>query len=268
MTALAMSSPRPRPRPRRILLARFLAFELTRVLRAPSFLLWTLAFPVVFYLVNYANPTDNVHAKSSYGTTWPIFFMVSMCGWAAISAAFSAGGGRLAAERTNGWTRLLRLTPLPSWAYATGKVLTGVSLALVAALALVLVAGAAARPGLTASTFAEVILACWLGSFPFAAIGIFIGLVAGSSTAQPIMIAVTLVLNVLGGLLVPLQAFPQWLRDVARVLPTYRLGQLGWNAVAHRAFDPADVLILVAYGLVFAALAAWRYRADERRPIG
>lgn len=256
------------PRPRGILLGRFLAFELSRVMRAPSFLLWTLAFPVVFYLANYANPTNNAHAKSSYGTTWPIFFMVSMCGWAAISAAFNAGGGRLAAERTNGWTRRLRLTPLPSWAYAAAKVLTGVSLALIAALVLALIAGGAARPGLAAGTWAQVILACWLGSFPFAAIGIFIGLVAGSSTAQPVMIAVTLVLNVLGGLLVPLQAFPQWLRDVAKILPSYRLGHLGWDAVAHRAFDPADVVVLAAYAAGFAALAAWRYRADERRPIG
>jgi len=255
-------------RPHRPLLPRFLAFELRRLARRPSFLIWTLAFPVVFYLVSYSNPTNEAHARSSYGTTWPIFFMVSMCAWAAVSAAFNASGGRLAAERTNGWTRQLKLTPLPSSAYTTGKVLAGASLALVAALVLALIAGAAARPGLSAGTWVAVILACWLGSLPFAAIGIFIGLVASSSTAQPIMIAVMLVLNVLGGLLVPLQAFPAWLRDVAKVLPTNRLGNLGWNVVAHRPFNPVDVAVLAAYAVAFTALAAWRYRADDRRPIG
>ncbi len=253
---------------RRPLLLRFLSFELRRVLRKPSFLIWTLAFPVVFYLASYANPTNNVHARSTYGTTWPIFFMVSMCGWAAIAAAFNVGGGRLAAERANGWIRQLRLTPLPSWAYAASELLTGVTLALAATLVLAAIAGAAARPALPAATWATVILACWLGSLSFTAIGIFIGLVASSSTAQPIMIATMLVLNVLGGLLVPLPALPQWLRDIAYVLPTYRLGNLGWNAVAHRPFDPVDVAVLAAYTVVFAALAAWRYRTDERRPIG
>jgi len=110
---------------RRPLLPRLLRFELRRVLRRPSFMIWTLAFPVVFYLSTYANPTDNLHARTTYGTTWPVFFMVSMCGWAAIAAAFNAGGGRLAAERANGWIRQLRLTPLPTWAYAVGQILTG-----------------------------------------------------------------------------------------------------------------------------------------------
>jgi ABC-2 type transport system permease protein len=247
---------------------KFLGFELRRVLRTPSFLIWTLAFPVAFYLVSYSNPTNNAHAVRTYGTTWPVHFMVSMCAWTAVSAAFNAGGGRLAAERTNGWTRQLRLTPLPSWAYSAGKVLTGASLALVASLVLALIAGGAARPGLSAGTWVAVILACWLGSLPFAAIGIFLGLTATSSTAQPIMIATTLVLNVLGGLLVPLQAFPQWLRDVATFLPTNRLGDLGWNAVAHRPFNPADAAVLAIYGVVFAALAAWRYGTDSERLVG
>ena len=55
---------------------------------------------------------------------------------------------------------------------------------------------------------------------------------------------------------------------VAHVLPTYHLGDLGWNIVARRAFDPVDVLVLAGYGAVFAALAAWRYRADQACPLG
>ena len=189
-------------------LASFLAFELRRMLRSPGVLVWTLAFPVVFYLLNFANKTNNAGAQRWAGTTWAVYFMVSMCAWAAIAAAANAGGARLAAERANGWTRYLRLTPLPSWAYAAGKVLTGAALALMAALALSLIAGAAARPQLPASAWAAMILACWLGSLPFAALGILIGLAAGTSVAQPAMVAVVLVLNVLGGLLVAAARVP------------------------------------------------------------
>jgi ABC-2 type transport system permease protein len=164
-------------------LASFLAFELRRMLRSPGLLVWTLVFPVVFYLVNFANKTNNPGAERWAGTTWAVYFMVSMCAWAAIAAASNAGGARLAAERAGGWTRHLRLTPLPSWAYAVGKVLTGAALALIAVLALALIAGAAARPQLPASAWTAMILACWLGSLPFAALGILVGLTAGTSAA-------------------------------------------------------------------------------------
>lgn len=252
----------------RPLVVSFAAFELRRVLRSVSFLVWTLAFPIVFYLVSYDNPTNNASNTRTWGTPWPVFFMVSMCAWAAITAAFNAGGTRLAAERASGWTRQMRLTPLPSWAYAAGKILMAVALALAAAILLLLVAAGAARPHLTIAAWAEVIAACWLGSLPFAALSILLGLTATSSLAQPVMTATMLVLNVLGGLLVPLQAFPHWMRDIAYALPTYRLADIGWSAVAYRPFHPADALVLAGYGVAFAGLAAWRYRADQARPIG
>jgi ABC-2 type transport system permease protein len=224
--------------------------------------------PVVFYLADYNNATNNANNTASWGTPWPVYFMVSMCCWAAIAAVTNVGGGRLPAERSNGWTRQLRLTPLPSWAYALGKVIIGVSVALVAVVILAVVAGAASRPGLSAQAGAEMLAACWLGSLPFAALGILVGLTTTSTSAQPMMVGTILVLNILGGLLVPLKAFPAWLRDIAHVLPTYHLGDPGWAAVAHRTFRPVDVAVLVAYGAAFSALAAWRYRSDQARPPG
>ena len=249
-------------------LASFLAFELRRMLRSPAILVWTLAFPVVFYLLNFANKTNNRGAERWAGTSWAVYFMVSMCAWAAIAAAANAGGARLAAERANGWATHLRLTPLPSWAYAAGKVLTGAVLALIAVLALSLIAGAAAHPHLTASAWATMILACWLGSLPFAALGILVGLAAGTSVAEPAMVGTVLVLNVLGGLLWPLPVFPHWLQGIAKVLPSYRLVDLGRAAVTGHALNPADMAFLVAWTLLFGAIAAWCYRAGQRRPIG
>jgi ABC-2 type transport system permease protein len=249
-------------------LATFLAFELRRMLRSPGILVWALVFPAVFYLINFGNKTDNASARQWAGTTWAVYFMVSMCAWAAIAAATNAGGARLAAERANGWTRHLRLTPLPSWAYAAGKVLGGAALALMAVLALALIAGAAARPQLPASAWAAMILACWLGSLPFAALGILVGVGVGTSVAQPAIVASVLVLNLLGGLLWPLPAFPRWLQDVAKVLPTYRLADLGRAAVTGHPLKAADVAFLAAWTLLFAAAAAWCYHGDAHRATG
>ena len=40
---------------------------------------------MVFYLVNFANKTNNAGAERWAGTTWAVYFMVSMCAWAAIA---------------------------------------------------------------------------------------------------------------------------------------------------------------------------------------
>jgi ABC-2 type transport system permease protein len=82
------------------------------------------------------------------------------------------------------------------------------------------------------------------------------------------MVGATLVLAVLGGLLVPLPVFPGWLQDIAKVLPAYRLADLGRAAVSQHALNPADMAFLAAWTLLFGAAAAWRYRADQQRSIG
>ena len=52
------------------------------------------------------------------------------------------------------------------------------------------------------------------------------------------------------------------------MLPTYRLADLGRAAVTGHALNPADMAFLAAWTLLFGAAAAWRYRADQQRPIG
>src|ERR1700733_1840750 len=56
--------------------------------------------------------------------------------------------------------------------------------------------------------------------------------------------------------------------DIAKVLPTYRLVDLGRAAVTRHALNPADIAFLVAWTLLFGAIAAWCYRGDQQHAIG
>ena len=69
------------------------------------------------------------------------FYMVSMAGYGAMIAATS-GGARIAAERAVGWTRQLRITPLPVRTYFRTKVITAYVMA-IASIVLLFVAGLA-----------------------------------------------------------------------------------------------------------------------------
>jgi hypothetical protein len=54
----------------------------------------------------------------------PLYYMTGLLGFGAMVAVMG-GGARIAAERTVGWNRQLRLTPLTPRSYLRTKVLTG-----------------------------------------------------------------------------------------------------------------------------------------------
>jgi ABC-2 type transport system permease protein len=55
--------------------------------------------------------------------------MTGMIAWGTMVAVISSGA-RIAAERSVGWTRQLRITPLPTWSYFAAKIFCGYMMAL------------------------------------------------------------------------------------------------------------------------------------------
>jgi ABC-2 type transport system permease protein len=82
------------------------------VVRNRRYLLFALAVPVGAYLLFGKALGHGGTVRGIGGTT---FFMVSMAAYSAMLAVVFMGGARQAAERTRGWTELLRVTPLPAW---------------------------------------------------------------------------------------------------------------------------------------------------------
>ena len=108
-------------------------------------------------------------------------------------------------------------------------------------------------------------LGLWVGTLPFAAFGILVGYLLDADTAQPVTVVTTIALALLGGLWQPTAAMNQTMRRIAHLLPSYHLADLGWRAAAGQAPVATDGLVLAAWTLVFAGLAAWRYRRAEAR---
>ncbi len=124
-------------------LAPFLAYlrlEVRRSLRNRRYLVFTIVFPVLLYVLYTAVvPTGSDPDATLDGLTWPVYFLVSMAAYGAIGAAMSQAVP-VATERRQGWARQLRVTPLPSLAYVATKVVSAVLLT-IPALALVGLAG-------------------------------------------------------------------------------------------------------------------------------
>jgi ABC-2 type transport system permease protein len=247
----------------------FVSIEVRRALRNRRYLMFAIAFPVVFYLL-YTGVLSGAAASADApigGTTWRTYFMISMATYAAIGAALG-GAIVIAQERDSGWTRQLRVTPLPPVAYTAGKLLVSYVVT-VPAIAAVLVAGLAVNHvELPAGGWLQLLASLAIGALPFAALGLLIGYLFDSNSAQGAMMICFFSLSILGGLWAPVSSFPETLATIGRVLPSFRLADLGRDAATGAAPDLADIAVLVVYALVIGGLVVWRYRRSEQRASG
>ena len=239
----------------------YLLLEMRRTVRSVQFLVFAIGFPLVFYLLFSA-----MFGAQTLGTVSAnVYLMVSMGAYGAMGAAINANSARLAAERTTGWSRDLRVTPLGIGAYTAVKTVLAFVLALpgfaVVAAAAVLVH----HVGLAAATWLDLFALMWLGSLPFAVLGVLLGYVFNAESAQAGSMIVYLGLALLGAMWIPIRVMPSTLAHVALWLPSYRYADLGWRVVAGQPASGADVAILAAYALGMAVLAGQLYRRDEAR---
>ncbi len=117
----------------------YLRLEVRRTLRNRRYLVFTIVFPVLLYVLYTAVLPQAGGSGSVDGLTWPVYFLVSMAAYGAIGAAMSQAAP-IAMERRQGWARQLRVTPLPGPAYVAAKVVSALALT-VPALILVSAAG-------------------------------------------------------------------------------------------------------------------------------
>jgi ABC-2 type transport system permease protein len=248
----------------------FVSIEARRALRNRRYVLFAVAFPVVFYLLYTGLVSGSSAGPDAQiaGISWRAYFMVSMATYAAIGAALG-GSVVIAQERGSGWTRQLRVTPLPPAAYVTGKLIVSYVVT-VPAVAAVMIAGLAVNGvAMPATDWLELLVFLAVGSLPFAALGLLIGYLFESDSAQGAMTITFFTLAILGGLWAPISSFPDGLATIGHMLPSFRLADLGRAAVAGVSPDPSDIAVLGLYAVAIGALVAWRYRssasADGRR---
>ena len=67
-----------------------------------------------------AAPNRDEHDIGGTGISLPLYYMVGLVAFGAMTALISSGA-RIASERTDGWTRQLRITPLSPRAYLRAK---------------------------------------------------------------------------------------------------------------------------------------------------
>lgn len=240
-------------------------FEVVRLLRSWKFLAITVGFPVIFYML-FLN--DHSPGAVVDGTVpWRVYLMVSMCSFGALVSALNAGGSRLSTERSSGWARQLRVTPIPSWSYVATKVMASMLVVLPVLVLVEIVGMAFGGVHLGIGTWFELTALLWVTSVPFALLGIFVGFMVTAETAYPVVTALMFVLGYFGGLFNPVNHMPHALQTTARILPSFHDASLGLALLDGKSFGVEHALVLAAYAACLGLAILWKHRVEESRGL-
>ncbi|WP_123040740.1 ABC transporter permease [Cohnella candidum] len=234
--------------------------ELMRTIRNRRFVFFSVIMPVAFFFIFSSTVGDDVQIGN---VSWPAYYLMSMTVYGVVGASLTSFAQRISKERSQGWIRLLRITPLPSWSYVVSKIAAQGLINFFIILLVFIVGGFGKGIHLPASTWIESGLWIWIGGFAFMALGSLIGSMRNPDAVQVLAMIVYMSLSIIGGLWFPSSSMSSTMQTIAKFTPTYRLGQGAWNLVGGGTIDWAGVGILVAYVIVFMAVSSYIMKRQE-----
>jgi ABC-2 type transport system permease protein len=229
--------------------------EFLRLLRTPSFVLPTLLFPTLFYLlfgVVLAGSRGGIHVSSYLLASYGVFGIMG--------ASLFGFGVTIAIERERGFLTLKRAQPMPPGAFLFAKLVMAMLFAAIISLLLALLAATLAGVRLVPQQWILLFLINVFGTLPFCALGLWLGSLVGGSAAPAVVNLIYLPMSFLSGLWMPLSVLPDFISRFAPIWPSYHLGQIALAVVGHAGSGSllAHVGFLVVMSVVCLVLARGR----------
>jgi ABC-2 type transport system permease protein len=233
-------------------------YEVLRTVRNRYFFVFSLIFPLILF---FTIAGTNRHARVE-GIGFPLYYMTGMIAFGTL-AAVVAGGSRIALERSAGWTRQMRITPLPVRSYFAAKLVTSY---LMAAISIILISLAGVSLGVHLGAGAWLVMAglVLVGLVPFAVLGILLGQLLGVDSMGPAIGGITSLFSLLGGAFGPL-ATSGALYSITKLLPSFWVVQAGKTAVGGGDWPLEGWVVIAVWSAVLGRLAVMAYRRSSTR---
>ncbi|MER7490043.1 ABC transporter permease [Streptomyces sp. NPDC126497] len=252
MTATGTYTPKPGAAPLTRMIAAQAALETKMLLRNGEQLLLTVVIPTLLLVL--FSTVDVVDTGEGEAVD---FLAPGILALAVMSTAFTGQAIATGFERRYGVLKRLASSPLPRWGLMTAKTL---SVLVTEVLQVVLVTVIALALGWSPQGGPlSVVLLLVLGTAAFSGLGL---LMAGTLRAEATLAAANLVFLLLlvgGGVVVPLDEFPDAARDVLGLLPISALSEGLRDVLQHGAGVPWGNLGILAAWAVAGLAAAGKF---------
>ena len=237
----------------------YLRYEVLRNFRNWRFLLLSLVFPLVLYL---SVASANRHTTID-GIAFTVYFMAAMATLGTMGSVVSSAAV-IAADRSTGWTRQMRITPLTVGTYFSARVLNGY-LRAVLTIVLVGLAGTALGVRLSATEWVTVVGLLLVGLIPFAVLGILLGHLLNADSSAVAMGGIVSLFALLGGVYGFQIAKSGPMFQVIKAIPSYWLVQAAKAAIGHGGWPAEGWIVIAVWTVLLAALAVLVYQRDTHR---
>jgi len=243
-------------------------FEFVKMMRTPAFIVPTLFFPAMFYvlfgvIMGGGNPDAAMHTFARMGV------------FGTMAPGLFGFGVSLAFEREYGLMTFKQALPTPPGSYLVARMAVAMAMAAMISILLSLLAVFVAHAPLTFLQAVKIFVVEVFGVLPFCAIGLFVGAMVSGQAAPAVVNIIYLPMAFLSGLWVPFQYLPiALLKDLAPLWPSFHLSQIALGAIGMESYGSfgSHVAALVGVTLLFFTIAMRKlsggglYLFGARRP--
>lgn len=236
-------------------------YELLKVMRMPAYVIPTLTFPLLFYVM-----FGLIFGRQNIGSVNMATYLLATYGaFAVIGASLFGFAVGVSTERGLGWLQVKRASPMPPAAYLFAKTIVSLVFSTIVLVALIILGVGFGGVRISPLGTLELVGTMVAGALPFAAMGLAIGCFTAPNAAPAIANVVFLPMAFCSGLWLPLAILPKIFQVIAPALPPYHLAQLALRLVgAPNSGSPVQhVAALGAFTIAFLLLARRGFARED-----
>lgn len=244
------------------LLVHQIRYEQLSFWRNPQSAFFTFVFPAAIIVIFGAVFGGGEAGDFYYGLTSLQYYVPTIAALSVLGACYSQLAIVLAMRRQNGILKRLRATPLPAWVYFVGVLAHCVVISIVD---VAMIIGVGALYGVPLPThWIALLVTLVLGGASFCALGVAVASLIRNAEAAPAVVQFVLFpLVFISGTYFPIHS--SVLNHIADVFPVRPFNEALLGPFAqHTGFDWPHLAVLLAWGVVGAAVAVRRFRWDPR----
>ncbi|MGW1343481.1 ABC transporter permease [Kribbella sp. NPDC002412] len=238
--------------------------------RSPTTIFFAFVLPIMFLII-FVSVFGNQRMELADGqlVRGSTYYLPGIVTLGLIQATFTNLAVSLTASRERGLLKRLRTTPLPTWMFMAGRIITSAAAATLLVVVLVSIGRFVYGVAVPTTTIAAGLVALLVGTFTFSALAFAVSTaIPSQDAAVPITNAVTLPLYFISGIFIPQELIPEGVRDVAEVFPVQRLYDAFLTvfdpSTTGAGFEPADLAVVAVWGVAATIAATTTFRWEPR----